>query len=185
MLYTISEYLLKQYLQTSKTEPVYRQMYDTAVKGMKTHLVAYSHPSKFLFLGELQTSQSDPKNLHPKMDHLVCFLGGNLALGATEGLSISQISLKPKDKDDLELGAALTNTCYEMYNVTATGLAPEIAYFERETVGDQLAHKLLNQQHSYGADIVIRPSDAHNLLRPETVESLFLYWRITGNNKYR
>ncbi|RUS14175.1 endoplasmic reticulum mannosyl-oligosaccharide 1,2-alpha-mannosidase-like protein [Endogone sp. FLAS-F59071] len=180
------EYLLKQYLQTSKTEPVYRQMYDTAIQGIKTHLVAYSHPSKFLFLGELLASQSDPKNLYPKMDHLVCFLGGNLALGATEGLSISQTSsLKPKDKNDLELGAALTSTCYEMYNVTATGLAPEIAYFERETAGDQLAHRFLNQQHSYGADIVIKPLDAHNLLRPETVESLFLYWRITGDNKYR
>ena len=27
--------------------------------------------------------------------------------------------------------------------------------------------------------------DAHNLLRPETVESLFVLWRVTGDVKYR
>lgn len=28
-------------------------------------------------------------------------------------------------------------------------------------------------------------ADAHNLLRPETVESLFYLYRLTGDNKYR
>ena len=27
--------------------------------------------------------------------------------------------------------------------------------------------------------------DAHNLLRPETVESLFVMWRVTGDPMYR
>ena len=27
--------------------------------------------------------------------------------------------------------------------------------------------------------------DAHNLLRPETLESLFVLWRVTGDRKYR
>lgn len=27
--------------------------------------------------------------------------------------------------------------------------------------------------------------DAHNLLRPETLESLFVLWRVTGDAKYR
>jgi hypothetical protein len=30
---------------------------------------------------------------------------------------------------DLELAEELAKTCYEMYEVTQTGLAPEIAYF--------------------------------------------------------
>lgn len=29
-------------------------------------------------------------------------------------------------------------------------------------------------------DIVVKPRDAHNLLRPETVESLFVLFRLTG-----
>ena len=32
---------------------------------------------------------------------------------------------------------------------------------------------------------VLQPADAHNLLRPETVESLFYLYRITKDNKYR
>lgn len=31
--------------------------------------------------------------------------------------------------EDLQLAEELARTCYEMYEVTATGLAPEIAYF--------------------------------------------------------
>ncbi|GKT62612.1 mannosyl-oligosaccharide-alpha-mannosidase [Colletotrichum tofieldiae] len=34
-------------------------------------------------------------------------------------------------------------------------------------------------------DYTIKPLDAHNLQRPETVESLFMMYRITGNSMYR
>ena len=34
-------------------------------------------------------------------------------------------------------------------------------------------------------DFVIKPLDAHNLQRPETVESLFVMWRVTGDLVYR
>ena len=30
-----------------------------------------------------------------------------------------------------------------------------------------------------------RLQDSHNLLRPETVESLFILWRVTKDTKYR
>ena len=33
--------------------------------------------------------------------------------------------------------------------------------------------------------LVLQPADAHNLLRPETVETLFYLYRITNDNKYR
>lgn len=33
-------------------------------------------------------------------------------------------------------------------------------------------------------DIIIKPADRHNLLRPETVESLFVLYRITEDPKY-
>lgn len=33
-------------------------------------------------------------------------------------------------------------------------------------------------------DIIIKPADRHNLLRPETVESLFILYRITEDPKY-
>jgi mannosyl-oligosaccharide alpha-1,2-mannosidase len=36
----------------------------------------------------------------------------------------------------------------------------------------------------YKHDIRIRPADRHNLLRPETVESLFILYRITGDPRF-
>lgn len=63
----------------------------------------------------------------------VCFLPGSLILGATKGLSIGQARkaglMTPTAEFHAELAANVTHTCYEMYNVTATGLAPEIVYF--------------------------------------------------------
>ena len=36
-----------------------------------------------------------------------------------------------------------------------------------------------------GKAFYIKPNDEHNLLRPETVESLFILWRLTKDPKYR
>lgn len=49
--------LIKQYLQTAKTEPVYREMYDKAMAGVKEHLVQETD-NGMVFTGELQPSQS-------------------------------------------------------------------------------------------------------------------------------
>lgn len=35
------------------------------------------------------------------------------------------------------------------------------------------------------SDMYVKPLDRHNLMRPETVESLFYFWRITRNETYR
>src|SRR5271170_7510452 len=107
------EYLLKQYLQTSMSEPVYRTMYDHAMNGVKRHLVGYSYPSQFTFVGELPQGISSA-TLSPKMDHLVCFLGGNFALGATEGKTLLQAKEKGwtvRQQEDLDLGEAITRSC--------------------------------------------------------------------------
>lgn len=41
-----------------------------------------------------------------------------------------------------------------------------------------------NKTSEYLHDIVIKHADRHNLLRPETVESLFILYRITEDSKY-
>jgi mannosyl-oligosaccharide alpha-1,2-mannosidase len=46
------------------------------------------------------------------MDHLVCFMGGLLALGAAT--SEGGIDGSDRAKRDFELGQALTHTCYQM-----------------------------------------------------------------------
>lgn len=36
-----------------------------------------------------------------------------------------------------------------------------------------------------GGHFFVKQPDSHNLLRPETVESLLILWRVTGNAKYQ
>ena len=58
---------------------------------------------------------------------------GTLALGATKGITKEKAMkdnlLKFEDLENLKLAEDLAKTCFEMYSVTSTGIAPEIAYF--------------------------------------------------------
>jgi endoplasmic reticulum Man9GlcNAc2 1,2-alpha-mannosidase len=110
-------------------------MYDHAMSGVKKHLIGYSYPSHFTFVGELPSGISS-STLSPKMDHLVCFLGGNFALGATEGKTLHEAREKGwtvRQQEDLDLAEAITRSCVEMYNITETGIAPEIVRFNTDT----------------------------------------------------
>ncbi|KAM9437616.1 endoplasmic reticulum mannosyl-oligosaccharide 1,2-alpha-mannosidase isoform 1-T2 [Salvelinus alpinus] len=150
------EYLLKQWIQGGKTEPDLLEDYLEAIEGVKKHLLRTSGPRKLTFVGELNHNR-----FNPKMDHLVCFLPGTLALGAHNGLP----------EDHMELALQLMETCHQMYVQMETGLSPEIAHF--------------NLQPYDGRDVDVKPADRHNLLRPETVESLFYLYRFTKDAKYR
>ncbi|KAF4098738.1 endoplasmic reticulum mannosyl-oligosaccharide 1,2-alpha-mannosidase isoform X2 [Onychostoma macrolepis] len=150
------EYLLKQWLQGSKKETELLEDYLQAIEGVKKNLLRQTSPGKLTFVGELSNGR-----LNPKMDHLVCFLPGTLALGAHNGLPA----------DHMDLAVQLMETCHQMYAQMETGLSPEIAHF--------------NLQSNNGRDIDVKPADRHNLLRPETVESLFYMYRFTKDSKYR
>ncbi|XP_034402867.1 endoplasmic reticulum mannosyl-oligosaccharide 1,2-alpha-mannosidase isoform X1 [Cyclopterus lumpus] len=150
------EYLLKQWIQGGKTEDDLLEDYLQAVEGVKKHLVRQTGVSKLTFVGELSHSR-----FNPKMDHLVCFLPGTLALGAHNGLP----------GDHMDLAVQLMETCHQMYKQMETGLSPEIVHF--------------NLQASDGQDVFVKLADRHNLLRPETVESLFYMYRFTKDTKYR
>lgn len=199
------EYLIKQYLQTSQEEPVYQEMWNETLHGVKKNLLTYSYPNNFTVLAERPNGLH--KTLEPKMDHLVCFMPGTIALATTGGLSLAQAKKQsnwgPKQEEDMRLAYELTKTCMGMYHTT-TGLAPEIAHFnihspplmyndfkptelpqspkEFAKCADAACTKIENL---IGDDYVFKPADVHNLQRPETVESLFYMWRITGDEMYR
>lgn len=71
------EYMLKIWLQGGKSEPLYREMYDDAIQGMHDELLQVSSPTGLVFIADKNGGRLDEK-----MDHLVCFMGGLLALGA-------------------------------------------------------------------------------------------------------
>lgn len=157
------EYLLKQWIQTGKTIDYLRDDYTTGIWGTKKHLVQRTVANNYLFLAELTGSKKDMK---PKMDHLVCFLGGTLALGVHNGLP----------SDHMKLAEELVRTCYQTYAIQPTFLAPEISYFNVQTPSIQDSNQL---------DMYVKSNDAHNLLRPEFLETLFYMWYFTGNKTYQ
>ncbi|XP_055377072.1 endoplasmic reticulum mannosyl-oligosaccharide 1,2-alpha-mannosidase [Condylostylus longicornis] len=153
------EYLLKQWLQTGKKENDYLiQDYANAISGVLSQLVRKTPREGHTFVGELLNG----KDFKPKMDHLTCYLPGTLLLGYKNGMPDSHLQLA---KDLLE-------TCYQTYMKQPTHLAPEISYFS-----------LTNNEGD--SDIQVKSNDAHNLLRPEFIESLYYFYALTGNRTYQ
>jgi hypothetical protein len=191
------EYLPKQYLQTNKQEPIYQEMWNESLTGAKKHLLTYTKNSHLTVLAERPNGIEGP--LKPKMDHLVCFLPGTIALATTGGGTLAEARKLPtwgkQQEEDVTLARELTKTCMAMYKVTATGLAPEIAHFELDDPPKMYRTEILASKseldtevpegEGWKADFDIKPGDVHNLQRPETVESLLYMWRITGDEIYR
>ncbi|KAM1113309.1 hypothetical protein ACFX13_046940 [Malus domestica] len=93
-----------------------------------------------------------------KMDELACFAPGMLALGSS-GYGPDE------SKQFLSLAEELAWTCYNFYQSTPTKLSGENYFFHD------------------GQDLSVGTS--WNILRPETIESLFYLWRLTGNKTYQ
>ncbi|KAI4329443.1 hypothetical protein L6164_021707 [Bauhinia variegata] len=97
-------------------------------------------------------------SLSDKMDELACFAPGMVALGSS-GFG------RDDSRKFLSLAEELAWTCYNFYQSTPTKLAGENYFFHP------------------GQDMSVGTS--WNILRPETVESLFYLWRLTGNKTYQ
>ncbi|CEQ42240.1 SPOSA6832_04020 [Sporobolomyces salmonicolor] len=199
------EYLSKQYLQTNRTEPVYKEMHDEAMGGIKRHLLKMSHGGLWY------------------TNHLVCFLPASLLLGTTlaqSPLPPDESAFDERQTDDWFAGKELLRTCVDTYVRSKTGLAPEVRpstchpfssplslapFPSSPSTRSPTAHPSPNEQivnfhrtaaaaRKEGRDWFINsraraapnpPIDARNILRPETVESLFVGWRLTGDPIYR
>ncbi|KAJ7447562.1 glycoside hydrolase [Mycena galericulata] len=184
------EYLLKQYLQTNKTEPVYLQMYEDAMHGVQTHMVRKTPAKGLTYIAELLpqgTAQSDWQNAwypQPKQEHLACFLAGSLMLGATTvhradgGVSVPprMDELTATGQRDWATGAAFLDACVDTQR-TKTGLAPEGVNFRTEADPPGERDWYIKGANAGGTP----PYDA----RPEISESVFLAWRLTGDPRYR
>lgn len=204
------EYLIKQYFQTSEQEPVYKELWDESLAGIRKHLLAFSQHSQLLVLGERPNGLKE--NLTPKMDHLVCFLPGTYALGATGGRPLAEArksaNWSQQREEEIFIAKELMKTCWATYLATATGLAPEISHFILDSPPVMMGDKYPDPKSASGSphelesiskplspqadgsepwreDIEIHNMDRHNLQRPETVESLFYMYRITGDDIYR
>lgn len=117
-------------------------------------------------------------------------------LGATlTGAYEEHVSIPPKPKEltaigqrDWKTGMELIKTCMDTHD-TQTGLSPEIVHFriasDRQHLDKASAYAPADWYIKGGGVGEFPPYDARYMLRPETVESLFIAYRLTGDRKYR
>lgn len=163
-------------------------MWQESLSGIEQHLLIPTKKAKLNMIAELPQGLGGP--LSPKMDHLVCFLPGAIALGATNGLTEAEARALPtwtaQKAHEMHLARELMKSCWAMYAVTATGLAPEIVWFQPdERAGPGRTQRSRSHVGEWKDDFVINPPDAHNLQRPETLESLLVLYRTTEDPVYR
>lgn len=187
------EYLLKQYIQTGIKW--LEDDYLDSVDDMKRYLFKRTNGIyNYTYVAEMEVYRTlkdmeDVKYLN-KMDHLVCFLPGTLALGyyhfspiASElrlrhNLETPSSRLNRRYDGHLNLAKDLARTCYHMYSDMGTGLSPEIATFVH-------AQDPNNPLATNQPELQVQSGATHNILRPEFVESLFYMYHITGLPIYR
>eukprot|EP00092_Neocalanus_flemingeri_P022741 GFUD01024661.1.p1 GENE.GFUD01024661.1~~GFUD01024661.1.p1 ORF type:complete len:559 (+),score=150.76 GFUD01024661.1:124-1800(+) len=107
--------------------------------------------------GQTYLAEWKGSQLEHKMDHLACFAGGMFGLAAASVLEDTNRTKLMK------MAEGITETCHRSYENTVTKLGPEVMRFDGTS----------------------RTFDRSYLLRPETVESYFVLWRLTKNPKYR
>ncbi|KAG9023567.1 mannosyl-oligosaccharide alpha-1,2-mannosidase, partial [Serendipita sp. 407] len=197
------EYLLKQYLQTSRKERDLLRMWDDAIDQIHENLLLRTPKRDLLFVAELDPEQDQQGQIswrrEPKQDHLTCFLAGTLMLSAahtrgTNDPNVQSASIPPKPSDfeagsraarDWRTGEDLLKSCYDTQK-TSTGLSPEIVHFRTSTEPDWVRQKARGEWYIKGAPPNEPPPlDARYILRPEIVESIFVAYRLTADPKYR
>ncbi|KAJ7746460.1 glycoside hydrolase family 47 protein [Mycena maculata] len=189
------EYLLKQWLMTGQKEPKMRDLYIRSANAILEQLLYIGSHRDLLYVTELKRAK--PTN---RFEHLACFLPALLALG----VETPALGLTAGERERHSWAAeGLAQTCWAVYNDTATGLSPDDLIFDMWTVterGRWATH--LREWESAGrpgpppgtSELERQPTpqgrgytpmkDSY-LLRPEAVETFYLMWRTTGDVKWR
>lgn len=109
---------------------------------------------------ETYVAELNGKSSSPNMEHLACFVPGMLALGATSG-----IVEDPKERArHMDVAKQMTETCYHMYSQSPSGISAESTTFSSSGM---------------------RQKDGQYHMRPEVLESIFILWRTTKDERYR
>ena len=157
------EYVVKLYLLTDKAEPHHRERAVTMLKGIVGKLARFSKDRTRVGLFAMNGHQ-----VTYKMDELACYAGGMYALAALEydGLTESEKTLFT------EVAEGVAEQCAQLFFATESGLAMEQTVFDVDAKGDFKIHTPVSGVSYY-------------ILRPETLETLYLTYRLTKKEKYR
>lgn len=194
------EYFPKMFALLGGLEPVYEKLYkDSATMINKYMLFRPMIPDlkrgeELLFSGDVHASDVDSAKLESEMGHLTCFIGGFFALAGRLF----------KNEHHVDLGAKLTEGCIFAYNAMPSGVMPETfnivpcdsridcpwnATKWEEEVLKRTYGKTHEDFEAMAKDLKLPEGfsfirDKRYLLRPEAIESVFIMYRITGNEEY-
>jgi len=166
------EYLLKQWLLSGGCDRRYKELFLDFMEDLPRLL-----NQQQLGPGNVQGRGAQTYRLFEvsfdntvtgKMEHLGCVVPGLIALAL---LTLPEDDLQGQQADWMALAEGLTASCVEMWTSTQSGLAPEHVHHSPDASSDDHAQVPMDGQHS--------------LLRPETAETLFYMFRLTGNETYR
>lgn len=115
---SLYEYLPKEYLLLGGHSSQYRKMYEAAMKPAKEYMFfrpMIPESQDILISGTVRTSSLGTIKLDPEGQHLTCFAGGMVALGA-------KIFNRTEDMD---VARKLVDGCIWAYDSMPTGVMPE------------------------------------------------------------
>ncbi|KHN99039.1 1,2-a-D-mannosidase [Metarhizium album ARSEF 1941] len=167
------EYLIKMYVYDPGAFGEYKDRWVAAVDSTMEHLV--SHPTTRKDLSFL-SSYSGQKTT-PSSGHLASFAGGNFILG---GIMLGEEKYK-------QLGLRITESYYETYVREAAGIGPEgFNWVDAALPSDDPGNRSppADQADFYNKTGFYNTAPYY-ILRPETVESLYYAYRLTGDAKYQ
>ncbi|KAF2752066.1 glycoside hydrolase family 47 protein [Sporormia fimetaria CBS 119925] len=193
------EYLGKMYALLGGLEPAYKNMYDKAMStAIKHALYRPMVPDDLDLLMPGHVSVEGHPMIDPEMQHLACYAGGMFALG-------SKIFSIP---EHLDVGRKITNACVWAYKASPAGIMPEVSHLYACPFIDPsypchwnetLWSKAVASRASSTDDVdpttniaslrlppgFVEIRDRRYILRPEAIESVFILWRITGQQQWQ
>lgn len=178
MLDSYYEYLIKAHQQLGGRIKLYGKLYAQAAEDAHHSILGQvsAVPNTTFLIPGLMRGPNAP--LVPVLEHLACFTGGMLGLGAR---------LLPSRKADLRSGERVSEACYWSYNSTVSGLGGEDVHFYRDDdpdrqklVTNNLGETLRGPVNGHPIQGV-RHSNQEYKGRPETIESVWYMYRLTGD----
>ncbi|OCK82909.1 glycoside hydrolase family 47 protein [Lepidopterella palustris CBS 459.81] len=191
---SLYEYFPKQHMLLGGLVSQPRKLYISAIEAAKKYL--FFRPlnlnnQDILLSGTAKKNAADFIKLQPEIQHLSCFTGGMLGIGA-------KIFSRP---DDLDIARKLVNGCIWAYESMPSGIMPESfnvipcpdpddCVWSRQRWHEGILSGR-TRGFSENAETVIEEgklapgfteiTDRRFLLRPEAIESVFILYRITGD----
>ncbi|CDZ96298.1 1, 2-alpha-mannosidase [Phaffia rhodozyma] len=172
------EYLIKMHQLLGGSLPQYARMYEQAMDKASKVLVREitTIPGKSLLtIGEIERG-----TFRTTLEHLTCFAGAMMGLG-------SKLLNRPKD---LEMAKRFTQTCYYTGAMTSSGLqAEKVEFYSPKSPGRWIdivdSKGEILWKKPAGRPVGFKKVESKYINRPETIESVFYMYRLTGDKVWQ